>query len=123
LITQWLHLTVFKRKVEMDHLMLTLWGNIHEFFYLSMTFVAVVVLVGLSRRKVLGRPVSEIYAEPKLTQKPAGTDGDQETNVSAASPRLISMSLDATGQLKVNADSSDSESNSTPNHASQHRDV
>ena len=69
LITQWLHLTVFKRKVEMDHLMLTLWGNIHEFFYLSMTFVAVVVLVGLSRWKALRKPLKGRFVSRAAKQR------------------------------------------------------
>jgi hypothetical protein len=95
LVTQWLHLTVFKRKVEVDHLLFTLWGNIHEFFYVSMAFVAVVVLAGLSRRHVLRRPVDGNRPTTKHTTEPSLAQP-------APSPsRLMRASVDANGKIKL----------------------
>lgn len=95
LITQWLHLTVFKRKVEVDHMLFTLWGNIHEFFYLSMAFVAVVVLAGLSRRHVLRRPFDAV--RPVI----ANTDQTSQTETQPPRSRLVHASVDVAGQIKL----------------------
>ena len=95
LVTQWLHLTVFKRKVEVDHLLLTLWSNIHEFFYVSMAFVAVVVLVGLSRRHVLSRPIDDIRSRTKYTGE------SLQSHTESGQSRLVRASVDKSGKIKL----------------------
>ena len=57
LMTQWLHVNVFRRTVELEHMAATFWGNIHQFFYLSFAFAAVILLVGLSRYRQLSMPL------------------------------------------------------------------
>ena len=101
LITQWLHLAVFKRKVEVDHLMLTLWGNIHEFFYLSMTFVAVVVLAGVSRRNLLRRPIEGHDLSNVVREHPVDQTFVASSPASRPTSRLVFASVDSAGDVHL----------------------
>lgn len=91
LITQWLHVNVFRRTVELEHMMATFWYNIHLFFYLSFAFAAVILLVGLSRQHALRKPVA---AKSGKRNQPAATESVEQT-----APRLIEAQFDTEGHL------------------------
>ena len=91
LITQWLHVNVFRRTVELEHMMATFWHNIHLFFYLSFAFAAVILLVGLSRQHALRKPLD---AKSGKRKQPAVTGA-----VEQAVPRLIEAQFDSDGHL------------------------
>lgn len=91
LVTQWLHVNVFRRTVEFEHLLTNLWDNIHGFFYMSMVMVVLIVLVGLSRHQSVRKPI-KIGA---LAQQAA----TRHELLEPAKSRLVLVSFDESGNM------------------------
>lgn len=91
LITQWLHLNVFRRTVELEHLLGTLWDNIHGFFYMSFAFAAVILLVGLSRQRSLRRPLDGDLSDSHRLEL--------LTTPSSKNVRLVTVQFDEAGHM------------------------
>lgn len=114
LVTQWLHVTVFKRQVTLDHMLWTLWGNVHEFFYLAMALVAVIVFRGLEHRQAIRRPIIK-RAQPRahVAQKqatdPTQTKSETPVPMPALLPasRVTKVTFDEQGKMHFTPSQSD----------------
>lgn len=91
LVTQWLHVNVFRRTVQFEHLLANLWDNIHGFFYMSMLMVALIVLVGLSRHQSVRKPVQ---FGPLVEQ-----ERRRRVLLEPAQSRLVTVSFDESGNM------------------------
>ena len=95
LITQWLHVNVFRRKVELEHLFFVLWDNVHSFFYISILMSVVVVLVGLASYRTIRRPLSQQSTAPSAEPSAPTLSDSTGSNV----PRLVTVQFDDNGQM------------------------